>query len=214
MSKISDEEKQARIDAIGTLCDIFLKLRKEVKNCGGTDVDVYDLNTANGEPVLKEVAKIIADGGIRSRQPKPSFTMVEFPLTIFKISLREKIKKAKLDWVNDSINDNNFPVTGKEGPTTAIIIHFGRYMSSEKVFEEMEKNGLRPGNMYELADFASEHPDEQRKYPIVELSSGWLDSVGNRNVGVLYKNVRERKLLLSWFFTDWSDNDRFLAFRK
>lgn len=131
------------------------------------------------------------------------------------LSLSERIKRGKYDWVNSDINEKNFPETvSADYESEYKLFHFNRSISSEDAIKEMEKEGYRPGNISELLALGEVKPELQREFPIVELGLLWLNPFGGRSVAVLRCDGDRRELGLDWFGCDWSARFRFLGVRK
>ena len=139
----------------------------------------------------------------------------------------EMIKAGKYDWKNFDINSQNFPVNHRQrGEMDIYLVHFDRLMEFEGVIPELDKLGLRPGELPELLAFGAKYPDVQRRFPIVALGSVWLrrfpivafgsvwrNPVGDRLVPYLCRRASERDLGLFWFVGTWPDFCRFAAVR-
>src|SRR3990167_9382333 len=131
-----------------------------------------------------------------------------------KESLKNLIKAGNYDFVNDNINDKNFP-NFQDMPSGKVeLLHFDRYITSEEAIKEMESKGMRPANLKELLVFGKEYPEEQRKYPIVALGSVWRSLLGDRSVAVLWGDVSGRHLYLYWFDCGGGAFDRFAGVRQ
>lgn len=129
-------------------------------------------------------------------------------------SLKQLIKAGKYGWVNEDINDKNFPDFKEMPAEKTELLHFNKVLSSEKLLEEMTKQGYRPANLKELLTFGKDNPEEQRKYHIIGLGSVWRNLYGGRSVPYLWDDFDGRGLSLGWYDRDWLSNDRFLAVRK
>ncbi len=124
----------------------------------------------------------------------------------------ETLKKAgNYTYADSYVSTQNFPITkrGKQ-EVTATLVHFNKDMDSEAVIAWLDANGLRAGDNQELLNFGIKHPEEQRKYPIVQLGS--VSSAGY----VSYLNGRDgnRSLDCHGFRNGWHARCRFLAFPK
>lgn len=125
------------------------------------------------------------------------------------------VKAGKYDWMNLDITEAHFPLTGSgTEELEGILVHFNRYISTNDALAELDRLGLRPADFQELCAFASQHPNVQRKFPIVELASVWTHRDGDRYVACLWSHADGRRLFLNVVAGDWNDYYRFLAFRK
>jgi hypothetical protein len=134
---------------------------------------------------------------------------------ISSLSLSDCIALGKYDWVNDHINEKNFPTkTKRDYEVEYRIFHLNKYISSESAIAEMEKEGFKPGNILELLKFGDNQPELQRQFPIVALGSVWRNANDGRIVPVLDYVGGKRKLDLYRFGHDWLDRYRFLGVRN
>jgi hypothetical protein len=129
-------------------------------------------------------------------------------------TIEELIKKGKYDWVNSDITENNFPdYIGGQIKLEAELVKFDKYMESDDILMELDKQGLRPATLKELLSFGIQYPDEKKEEPIVALGSV-VDLSGYRLVPVLFRWHGERGLGLRFWGGGWHGRCRFLAFRK
>ena len=131
-------------------------------------------------------------------------------------SLADMIKACKYNWVNNDINSKHFPLKGKgKHELSAALFYLDRYIESDDVITEMDKQGYRPATIEELLALDEKYPDLQKEFLIIALGSVWRRPSGDRDVPCLRWNGSERGLDLYWFdgkryVADW----RFLAIRK
>jgi hypothetical protein len=130
------------------------------------------------------------------------------------LSLREMVEAGHYDWVNDDITAERFPIKGSGSVETSFeLVHFNRNIESDEAVKEMAKRGLRPADLAELLAFGAAFPEEQRKYPIVELGSVARIG-GSRYVACLYRDDSRRSLSLLRWGGSWDADYRFLAVRN
>lgn len=121
------------------------------------------------------------------------------------ITLKQLIDKQKFDWVNSDITEDVFPLNTLRSNEYKLF-HFDRFISSEDVVKEMEKEGYLPANIYELLGWK----DWNEKDLVIALDSvGEVD--GDRYVPYLYRSVSERSLRLAWWDVVWIAYCRFLS---
>lgn len=125
------------------------------------------------------------------------------------MNLKQLIKKGKFKYVNTEIDEKNFP--SQEVSKDFKLFHFDREISSENATEEIEKEGYRPANLYELLTYAEKEWDG--KMYVVALGSVWR-RLGGRGVPILWYDSSGRGLRLDWFECGWILDYRFLAVRK
>jgi hypothetical protein len=131
------------------------------------------------------------------------------------LTVEEAILAGQYGWSNENVTSSNFPATRSgEHQLEAVLVHFDRSISGEKALAKLDGMDLRAGELHELLAVGAQHPDKQRRFPIVALGSKWQDPVGYWSVPYLGNWFGERGLRLGWFDGDWNGYCRFLAFRK
>lgn len=132
----------------------------------------------------------------------------------YSLSLEQMIAAGKYDWKNDDITAKRFPLKGNgKVELEPKLFYFGRDMSSDNVIAEMDKEGFRPCTIEELLAIGEQHPELQRKFPLVALGSV-SEINGDHDVAYLHRDDSGRYTNLDWFDSDWDDFDRFPAVRK
>lgn len=115
----------------------------------------------------------------------------------------------KFNYINSNITEENFPKIKREIKGYKIF-HFNKYISSEDVMKEMQKEGYEPATIWELMDFKKWKWNE--KDFVVALGSVALFD-GGRHVGYLNTDSDGRYVGLYYYDGDWGDYYRFLAVR-
>lgn len=129
-----------------------------------------------------------------------------FPLSIdHGKSLADMVESGSYSYVGRGVREIT-DVAGVGG-TEAILVHLGRVMDNGDVLHELDRRGLRPGKIRELAAFGEQYPDRQRDFPILALGS-----VYGRRVGCLWLHGDRRSFHLNIHRDRWAANYRFLAF--
>ena len=126
------------------------------------------------------------------------------------MKLQPLIKSLKLDWVNDSINDKNFPYEKTKGKVE--LLAFKKYISTEDALKEMDEKGFRPATIHEMLSWVKNNWNG--KDWVVALGSVWQDAFGGRYVAYLCGRASERELHLYWVGGGWHGDCRFLVVRK
>ncbi len=124
-------------------------------------------------------------------------------------TLKQLIKDLKLDYVNPDMTEINFPKPDKIEEISKIF-HFDKYMILEEIISEMDKEGFRPANVYELLSWK----DWSGEDLVIALGSVWQSRYGDRYVPYLLRNGSERKLHLYLHARRWNGHCRFAAVRK
>ncbi|MGA2454236.1 MAG: hypothetical protein ABSG93_12010 [Solirubrobacteraceae bacterium] len=190
--------------------ELVKKLSDEVNDLGGIDDDLRQI--ISGDGVARQVAELL----VARSEPRAFDLSVDYSRP-----LAEVVAAGNYSYTNDSIIEENFPtdkgdleVPGGVHVTEAVLVHLDRGAESDDVLAELERRGLRPGTMFELAHFGEQHPDIQRQFPVVSLGSVWTNPRGDRIVGYLWGDDARRRLYLAWCDGSWNADCRFLAFRK
>ena len=133
----------------------------------------------------------------------------------YSLLLEQMIAAGKYDWSNSDITAKRFPLKGSgKVELEPKLFYFGQDMSSEKVIAEMDKEGFRPCTIEELLAIGEQHPELQRKFPLVALGSVAKIGGDRRSVACLDRVGSGRRLDLLWFGGGWTDVCRFPAVRK
>ncbi len=122
-------------------------------------------------------------------------------------TLKQLIKSKNFDWVNSNIIEDNFPLQTIRSSDYKLF-HFDRYISSDNVIKEMEKEGYTPVNIYELLSWK----DWNNEYLILSLGSS-CEVDGSVRVPCLDGVGSKRRLSLHWRLVDWDALCRFLGVR-
>lgn len=184
--------------SLGLVHEVEVMLRK----VGATRENFWKPLSKN-EGLARRVVKLVND--------RPTYDVV----VNYNRSLAEMVNVGQYDWVNANINKKNFPIVGEgEHKVSVTLFHFNRYIESEEVVTEMEKEGYRHAKIEELLALGETRPDLQREFPIIALGSSWSiwwNPRGGRFIPALWVCAGGRYLRLAWFEDEWSSDCRFLA---
>ncbi len=133
------------------------------------------------------------------KRAEPNGTIVaSLELTVdHRKSVEEMLQAGGYNYTNENITDAHFPHL-REGveAVTIDLVKFDRAGTTA----ERERQLAAFGDLAEMDDMLAtgvQHPDEQRKYPIVFLGSAWVHPSG-RDVGYLSGGADDRYCSLSW----------------
>lgn len=206
MSKNKSEIKVMASGA-GLLTSVWSTLTAAVESRGGSAEDLHVLSTPKGKEMLEELAdKLVAGSESRAK------------LAEEERKLQELIQGLKLDWVFNEITAEHFP--SADDPATELskleVVHLNKELTTDQVKAELEKRGYQLEGLRSLLIYGKANPEEQRRYPIVALRSGWVNPYGNRNSPCLDGAGAKRGLDLSWNGPQdpWDRHYRFLVSRK
>ncbi|MEK9174683.1 MAG: hypothetical protein AAB725_01805 [Patescibacteria group bacterium] len=139
-----------------------------------------------------------------------------FPLTLnYDLPLAEAIAAGRYGVVNSDITPEHFPnIRTGTAELEAQLVHFNHPIDSDDVLKELDKIGLRAGELPELLAFGAKYPEKQREFPIISLGSVWRDRDDFRRVPGLWGHSDSRNLGFYWYAGGWYEDCRFLAFHK
>ena len=180
----------------------------ELEKKGVTEADI-SLVAEKGEVL---VVDIFVDAFLKClRQVKNAFRI----MTGGTRTTNEVVAAGNYDWKDDMVNGENFPMRSMpEGPREIVFLEFDHDPSSEEVLAEAERQGLKRPRYEDALFFGEQHPEEQRKGPIVFLHESWQFPHGNLLVLVLVCVGRRRNLFLDSFGDRWARRCRFAFVRK
>lgn len=129
-------------------------------------------------------------------------------------TLEQLIKKSDYYYVNSNLTSKNFPKPDIIETTGAKIIKMSKSVSSQEILNEIKRQGCRPANAWELAEWASKHRKEMDKGTyMVAFGQMCLDSDGDHGVpGVNAYSDGGFGFDLGYFEFDWSGGGAFLCF--
>ncbi|TES96483.1 hypothetical protein E3J85_01095 [Patescibacteria group bacterium] len=136
----------------------------------------------------------------------------------YSLSLAEMIDAGHYDWVNEDIFSYPF-VAGDpsdyhgQEEVQLYLVRFGRQISSDDVYMELDKIDLRPATIAELLALGAKYFRERQKHPVVALGS-ILHSPDYGHVASLERYYLERHLSLYYFYPGWHYGCCFLAAPK
>ncbi len=130
------------------------------------------------------------------------------------VTLSEMVKAGRYDLVDPEILASKKTVDPKNFVADdLLLVRFGHSVSTEMVIKSMLRDGLRPATNEELLAFGAAKPEEQKKFPIVALSSFVDDPNGESFALCLDRDGNLRILVLYSFDYEWHESCRFLASR-
>gem|GEM_PF-2060625 len=130
-------------------------------------------------------------------------------------SINDLVKQAELNYANENINNKNFKEEKKPAKKReAVLVHINQVVSTEEAEAITKPLKLTLGNVKELLSLSIDHPDKQKQFPIVELSSSWRGPGGDRGVAYLHGWGGRRGFGLSCRDDGWFEYFRFLAFSE
>lgn len=119
-------------------------------------------------------------------------------------------------YINDNINEKNFPLPKTISTTGAKVIEMGKSFSSQEALGRIKAEGCRPATIWELAQWKIENEDKIKgKYKwYLALGSVWkYVADGDHRVPYVSANSSGGfNFNLGYFEDDWDDDDCLLCF--
>jgi hypothetical protein len=196
------QKKSEFVSAFGIAFQVWKSLANAVLDRGGSDDDLRKIETDEG--LRQKLADLIV-GACQS----------VFPITTTGGKASALIAAGKYDWVNDWITDERFPIA-PHAPETRVIelVAYDCAMTSGEVLADFAQRGLARPTYEDALQFGIEHPEEQRKRPIVFLHELVRSPDGSPSVLILRGDASERVLDLVWFEGDWYSHCLFAGVRR
>lgn len=187
-------------------------LRQLPRALEGVDSSIVQSWIEDGDAL----AKVLHDGFVPTDRPNTAAPSNVYPIKVNRdLGLKPLVVAGRYNYANPDITAEHFPIKGSGIiEEDAALVHLNRSISTDTALAELDRMGLRAGDIAELLAFGEQHPEVQRKFPIVELASVWTHRVGDRSVACLWGLAGGRYLGLNDVADDWYDDCRFLAFRK
>jgi|AntRauTorckE6833_2_1112554.scaffolds.fasta_scaffold28096_2 WD40 repeat protein len=166
------------------------------------------------KPTFVEGVKIIKPSDITQGEEDFLFT-VDYSQT-----LKEMIKAAGFDWVDEAITQKRFPLPnelfGKKLNLRAKLFHFDDYIGSERAIAKIKKadHRFKLATLAEQLAFAKEYRELQKEFPIISLGSKWKVTRHSSRVTAIDFGPNGRELATSSFEGIWLPSCRFLTVFK
>ena len=170
------------------------------------EIDVALGWTKNGESLARILREALTPNGKSSGNV--------FSITCKWVKASELVAAGRYDWTDGSITDKKFPIESHASQSRQIeLVEFDHDMTSDEVLAEFARRGLERPTYEDALTFGVEHPEEQRKHPVVFLHEP-VRVGGDRRVVVLDGHDRKRDLILGWFDHRWYRDYFFAGVRK
>lgn len=129
-------------------------------------------------------------------------------------SFEEMIKAGQYDEVNSAVRSVSFPWKRKGSKKVELtLVQFDRPLAPGEMTRLMEARRYRPAFIEELLALGKEHPDLQRRIPIVALGSGRIIQA-RRHAACPSGSQSSRCLQLAVIYRRWSTCYRFALVRR
>lgn len=129
-------------------------------------------------------------------------------------SVEDLINLGNFCWRDKDVVSKNFPkpTNGQISEKGIALFHFNRTMFSRNVIDEINREGRRLANVWEIISLAIKEPDLYKKFPIVAFGSS-PDIDGRQRVVCIRKSLVENDhgIFLYSMGDVWNDSFRFAA---
>lgn len=154
--------------------------------------------------------KIIGEGLEHKSRVQPSRHCI---ITRTNMKLETLIKQFKIYYVNPNLTSKNFPEPKKIQTKGAKIIKMDKTFTSEEALAEIKKQGCRPANIYELAQYLLDNPKHEKSVWYSAFGSQWEDSDGDRRVPFVDRDSDgDWEFSLGCFEGDWDGDGCLVCF--
>lgn len=128
-------------------------------------------------------------------------------------TLQQIINKSDWYYINDNLTSDYFPKPHTIKTVGAKLIKMGKSFSSQQALDEIKRQGCRPANAWELAEWANKHREEMEKGSCI-LAFGQVPFVdGCHRVPLVdARSGGGFRFDLGDFESDWHDDFVLLAF--
>ncbi len=200
----------AIVSGAGWIAGFTDRLIEALQARGCSNEEIHTLVTSKAKLAIDSIADVVA---AVIQQAKNIFRLIKIGDGR---TTEELVKAGNYNYANPNVNSTNFPVRPtKRGAREFVLLEFDHDPESEEVLAEAAKQNLdRP--VYEDAlYFGVEHPEVQRRQPVVFLHEPWRNPDGHLRVLSLWGDAGRRELdLLFYFARRWDRSCRFAFVRK
>lgn len=196
----SADEKSAIRKAAGMMSAVWLLLEAAVRERGGDDDSIAQLNTAKGQHLIGPIADLLVG--------KVAAPMVQ---VAWSVCLAWIIAACKfVSYVHPDITAEHFPPQPGDLIIKEVIdVAIPRSMSTPEVLKFLDEKSLRPATLVELLWWWITNPQKQSNCLVVALGSVWHGSVP-----YVYGSGDGRGLGLYSVGLDWDTYCAFAAVSK
>lgn len=155
---------------------------------------------------------------------QPPFPLLPRPIEVYPtpftpgLTWKERIERCKFDYVDPDIwtyIDSFVDVEEEDSsPLTIELDHFEKSMSSDKVESFQAENGKEMTSPARFLHLCEQHPDLQRKHPIVCTQKVCVGRHGRAHVLYAREGAGRRSLYLPHCDVGWDEDCRFPSTRN
>jgi len=206
---MAKKDVSAIISGMGVGLSILSSVVEKARKRGLGEEVIHQLATPEGDKLLDKFVDLMAEANGK--------TANSFKVTVdYDRTIEEMVAAGKYNWSNSDINAKNFPISAKGKVEVNIEpVHFKRRMRSDEVLRELDKQGLRPATLPELAALGEQHPELQREFHQIVALGSICNVWGGQGTTCLYGDSSNRQFgLYRDDGSNWHDYCRFAAVRK
>ncbi|MGH7265099.1 MAG: hypothetical protein ACREMB_09640 [Candidatus Rokuibacteriota bacterium] len=114
-------------------------------------------------------------------------------------------------YAHSCVSSEHFPSRSLDGRQVrhVVLVEFDLEVTSEDAILEAARLGLERPVYEDALHFGLEHPDVQRRGPVIFLHDPWFGLSGRRDVVCLWENAGRREIGLEGFDDPWTPDHRF-----
>src|SRR5262245_12642121 len=150
-----------------------------------------------------------------SRRPLPrveALSRDSYPITVGDgRSTEELVEAGGYGYAHSCVTSDNFPSRrlGSRLVREVVLVGFDREVTADAAIAAAAALALERPVYEDALYFGIEHPDVQRRHPVLFLHDPWLGFFGRRDVVCLWSNAGRRELGLEGFDDRWDPTYRF-----
>lgn len=174
---MSKKDVSSMVKGMGMAMSILTELTKKAKEAGLGDEDIHRLATPEGNILIAQLVRSMAQAG-NSLAPVKSSEIVTVPIDYrkpFEVVIQEWRRAVGEFFLHPEIKRVRFPINGPEGVRMIKLALdcFDTVASNGEALDAFAPRRIRPAGFAELVALSTAYPNLQRRYPVVALGSVW-----------------------------------------
>ena len=208
-------KKSVVVSGMGLALGIITNLDQVRRELGMTDEEFHILATDKGREDLRWLVERMLQKRRTDVSSDYGYETCRVTVGIHK-SLEEAIEAGHYGYCSPDITSEHFPFSGnkQKKDIEITLIHRDKLEQSKLLIDEFVASGeYRNITMEETLALGAQHPELQRKFPIIALGTV-VRIDGCRRALILHEYSGKRKLILDWSDDTWVQDCRFAFVRK